>query len=78
LSSPLVNQIKSEEIEYIFAKRLGADSFILKFMRNRINLMKGRLKEKNSFNKSRITVSRNDSSRPSLIEDVNSTFRGSN
>jgi uncharacterized beta-barrel protein YwiB (DUF1934 family) len=71
LSSPLINQIKSEEVEYIFAKKLGADQFILKYMRNRIILMKGRLKEQNSFHRGRVTVSRNDSGRGRLIIEPN-------
>jgi hypothetical protein len=79
LSSPLINQIKSEEIEYIFAKKLGADTFILKFMRNRIKLMKGRLKEKNTFNRNRITVSSNDSGMASIkVGRTRITIRGNN
>jgi hypothetical protein len=54
LSSALVNQIKSDEIEYIFAKSMNADALTLQFMRNRIRLMKLRLKQKRGFTKSRI------------------------
>lgn len=54
LSSALVNQIKSDEIEYIFAKSMHADALTLHFMRNRIRLMKLRLKQKRGFTKSMI------------------------
>jgi hypothetical protein len=46
LSSPLVNKIKSEQIEYILAKGLKAETSVLQVMKSRIDKMKSTLKQK--------------------------------
>jgi hypothetical protein len=45
-SSALIDQIKSDQVEYIFAKRLRADREILKYMKKKISIMKKRVKQK--------------------------------
>jgi hypothetical protein len=45
-SSALIDQIKSDQVEYIFAKKLRADREILIYMRKKISIMKKRVKQK--------------------------------
>jgi hypothetical protein len=45
-SSALIDQIKSDQVDYIFAKKLRADEAILDYMRKKIRIMKKRAKQK--------------------------------